>query len=722
MQEHSEQIFEGRLAAVTWRAPNGSRAIARLRSPEGGFVTVAGPIPELPIGSPLVLRGQWVDHPKYGRQFQADACQEGQMDPNEILVRYLGSGLFFGIGQATAQRIVEQMGARAFEILDADPTAVGRIRGIGADKARRFELDWRGQSGQRPAVLKMMQMHLPISLSLKWARVHGDQALSTLQADPYRLCLDPWNLGFQRCDAIALQMGVARDGASRLRGGLKAALEAAILDGHTCLPGPEWRERTAKLLGAPFGLPDEHEAWDRLEMEIAGLRDEGMIEEDSNFVYLPWLHRAEKDVAQAIQARLMGRTRKIEKSAMDRLSQWEETRGWTLSSEQREAVKKALEDPLFVLTGGPGTGKTSTLQGILQLARDQELKTLLAAPTGRAARRMEEVTGRTAQTLHRLLELQPEDRSFTRNSDKPLDCDVLIVDEVSMVDLPLMAAVLAALPMSASLVLVGDQHQLPSVGPGFVLGDLLGIAEIPRVCLTTVFRQAQENDIPHNAQKILIGELPQPVDRAHTHFHLRPCADPQEAVRKVVDLVCKDLPTHFGCDPLEDIQVLCPVKRGPLGTENLNRMLQKELRGSSGGFRPGDKVMQIRNDYTKDVFNGDIGLVRSTDADGMGLEVDFPDGLTAYEGSEREDLLLAYAITVHKSQGSEYPYVVLVLDPEQGGMLQRRLLYTAVTRAKQRLFVVHRGDALLTAVENSRERPRYGLLQTRLHRRLRPMA
>lgn len=710
------EILEAILSAINWRDHRSGRSILRVRSGPRQFHTVTGTFAEIALGDRFRFEGRWVEHPRFGPQFECTQFEALAPDEGEIAERYLASGLFYGIGPATAKKIVERFGAdRVLNYLQADPSAIGGLRGFGAVKAERFALEWKHHQALRSQYLELLRMHLPMSLVHRWVRTHGDKSLATLRMQPFKLTEEPWELGFQRADAIAKKLGLAPDAPERIRAALKFVLERASSDGHCYLPSLEAMQKAEELLQL------DQETGDRLELALSEAVDREFLIQTEKCLYLPWLDRAERQVSSAIFQLLQRKSRPLNAKEEKSLRQLEGKLGLNYSEEQLSAIRMALEESLMILTGGPGTGKTSTLQGILAVLEAREDKVLLAAPTGRAARRMEEVSGRSASTLHRLLEYQAENHQCGRNADRPLECDVLVIDESSMVDLGLMEVVLDALPKRAALILVGDQNQLPSVGPGSVLGDLLELSAIPRVCLTQVFRQAHENDIPHNAQMILDGQIPRSLAKP-THFHLRKLNESKEMQSKILDLVCEDIPKHFQCDPLQDIQVLCPMKRGDVGIETLNglmqeRFLSQEKKHEGMPFRLGDKVMQTRNNYDKDVFNGDIGTVVDIDTVEQTLMVRF-DADVEYSFPEAEELTLAYAITVHKSQGSEYPYVVLILDPDHKSMLQRRLLYTAVTRAKERLFIVCRGDALEMAVHNRLEKKRNSRLALRLGRHL----
>lgn len=704
--------LECQIIGITWRDARSGRSILRVRIPPRAFTTVVGVFSEVNIGDRVRLDGHWKKHPKFGDQFETLFVEILPPDELEIAQRYLSSGLFHGLGPKSAELLLARYGTKTLATLDADPTHIASIRGFGLSRAKRFELEWYYHQKTRPDYLALLRLQLPLSLVHRWIKKHGDKSLVTLELAPFKLTEEPWDLGFHRADSIAKKLGLAPDAPERLRAALRYCLEKAIQDGHCYLPQKECIIQAEKLL-----YLDQDDLAQRLELALdLSLKDEQIIQKDQR-LYLPWLYRAETQVSQNIFQLMQRKTLKLHADSIKSLKNLHKITKISYSDEQKKAIEMALCEPLMILTGGPGTGKTSTLLGILTLLEERKVKTLLAAPTGRAARRMEEVSGKSATTIHRLLEYQGDTHECQRNADRPLSCEVLVLDEVSMLDLGLMESLLDALPRDARLILVGDQNQLPSVGPGSILADLLSLPQIPRVSLTQVFRQAEENDIPHNAQKILSGEVPHSLAKP-THFHIRALEDSSSMQEKILQLVCDDIPKHFNCDPFDDIQVLCPMKKGPTGIEELNlrmqeRLLPIEKKIPNMPFRIGDKVMQIRNNYDKDVFNGDIGIVLDLDVNEETLQVQFED-VVEYTWQEMDELQLAYAITVHKSQGSEYPFVVLVLDPDHQVMLQRRLLYTAVTRAKERLFIIMRGYALHDAVANLSEKVRYSHLKERL--------
>ena len=529
--------------------------------------------------------------------------------------------------------------------------------------------------------------------------------MQVISENPYRLARDIRGIGFRSADQIAERLGIAKTAMIRVRAGIGFALAEAMDEGHCGLPADELRKLAAKLLEVPSEAVEE-----ALELEIAEREVVADTVDDRDCVFLAGLHRAERRIAERLCELRRGSPPWPPIDSEKAIAWVERQVGIELASSQRDAVSLALRSKLLVITGGPGVGKTTLLNAILRILRAKEVKAALAAPTGRAAKRLSEATGLEARTLHRLLEADPAHGGFKRDEDRPLDCDLLVVDEVSMVDVPLMHALLKAVPEGAALILVGDVDQLPSVGPGQVLADIISSGAIPVVRLTEVFRQAAQSRIITNAHRINQGQMPVPDDDPHSDFHLVRCHDPEDGLAKLLEIVVRRIPARFGLDPIRDVQVLCPMNRGGLGARSLNLELQQllnppgEARVERFGwtFAPGDKVMQVVNDYEKDVFNGDLGLVRTIDPETRELVVAFDGRDVVYGFDELDELVLAYATTVHKAQGSEYPAVVIPLTTQHYPMLQRNLLYTAMTRGRKLVVLVAQPKALASPFEQSR--------------------
>lgn len=710
------QSLTGTVDSIVYQNDGGSFAVFRLvPAQENSPVTVVGNFPVPLVGEELELAGEWVEHSRFGRQFKATACR--RMAPSTVkgIERFLASGAIKGIGPATAARLVARFGERTLEMLENYPHRLTEVEGIGAKKAAIIRDSFAERSELREIILFLETHGVTGAYAGRIYKHYGGAALDVLRDDPYRLAAEVDGIGFRTADHIATALGRDSNDPSRLAAGIEFALLQTSQAGHCCLPEETLIQESAKLLGA-----------DTLAVAacLAGLvRDNKLHTEDSRgttLIYPGLLYHAETQVAARLR-RLKARAVPAESGQAEQaVTAWEEQEGIALAAAQREAVAAALRHGVLVLTGGPGTGKTVTVKGILAVLAEQGFKILLGAPTGRAAKRLGEACGREAATLHRLLEAtggRDGAPLFMRDDRNPLDADVVIVDEASMIDITLMYYFLRAVPEGCRVVLVGDVDQLPAVGPGSVLKDIIRSGTVPVVRLSEVFRQAGESIIVVNAHRINRGLFPDV--RSSADFEFRDIADEAAVAAAIVRLCSQELPAA-GLDPLADIQILSPMHRQQCGVENLNRLLQNALnppdpvRPPVGGnaLRLGDKVMQTRNNYGKGVFNGDIGFIVGADS-GIAV-VRYPDGDILYERSELDELILAYAMSVHKSQGSEYPVVVMPLVAGHYVMLQRNLLYTAVTRAKQRVILLGAKAALHTALANDRTRRRYTLLAERL--------
>lgn len=712
------QSLKGTVDSIVFRGEGGDFAVFRLLAErEAAPVTVVGNFPVPLVGEELELSGEWVEHSRFGRQFKAAACRRAAPSTVKGIERFLASGAIRGIGPATAARLVARFGDRTLEMLEYYPHRLTEVEGIGAKKAAVIVASFAEQSEMREIMLFLETHGVTGAYAGRIYKHYGGVALEVLKGDPYRLAAEVDGIGFRTADHIASALGWEANAPARLTAGIDYALLQTAQTGHCCLPEAALVQETAKLLGAPAA---------DVAACLGGLvRDDKVHTEDcqgTTLVYPGLLYHAETQVAARLR-RLQARAVPAKSGdAEQAVAAWEEAAGISLAAAQREAVAASLRHGVLVLTGGPGTGKTVTVKGMIAVLAEQGFKILLGAPTGRAAKRLAEAAGREAATIHRLLEATGGREGaplFMRTDRNPLDADVVIIDEASMIDITLMYYFLRAVPEGCRVVLVGDVDQLPAVGPGSVLKDIIRSGTVPVVRLTEVFRQAGESVIVTNAHRINRGLAPDL--RSSADFQFRDIAGEEAVAAAVVRLCAEELPTA-GYDPRADVQVLSPMHRQPCGVENLNRLLQAALnpagpaRPTVGGaglpLRLGDKVMQIRNNYGKGVFNGDIGFI--VGADGGVAVVRFPDGDVLYEKGELDELAPAYAMSVHKSQGSEYPVVVMPLVAGHYVMLQRNLLYTAITRAKQRVILLGGRAALNTALANDRTRRRYTLLAERL--------
>lgn len=676
------------------------------------------------IGQLLEIEGEWVKHPKFGQQFKATTYKT--VAPTEIsgIEKFLASGAINGIGPAMAKKIVAEFGEKTLEIIAKSPNELLKVPGIGKKTAEKISTSYLEQSELTEIMVWLENHGISNTYAGKIFAKYGSFAIDIMEKDIYRLFQDIEGIGFLTADKLAFNLGIQRDDKRRIISGIDYALMQLCNNGHCCIPEMALVDKTAKILQVNnqiiFTILKERIDNGSLNTEVVG---------GETLIYPPYLYYAEKKVAM----RLLQLQQATEPLSEDNLSLfikvWEKDNQIQLAQKQKEAIKACLHHGVLVLTGGPGTGKTTVIKGILSILKAQGLKIRLAAPTGRAAKRLSETTGKKALTIHRLLEannLAQDDNlqlGFSKDIDDQLDADVIILDEVSMVDIVLMHHFLNAVPDGCRIILVGDTDQLPAVGPGSVLKDIIRSQKIPAIRLDEIFRQAQTSMIIQNAHIINAGRLPD-LRKQYSDFVFYELNDDTSITQKILDLCTKDLP-HEGFDVLKDVQVLSPMHRFLCGVENLNLMLQEqlnpkknqdELKYSSQTFRVGDKVMHIRNNYQKNVFNGDIGFIQ--DINNEKLTVDYFDHIVTYEKNELNELTLAYASSVHKSQGSEYKVVIIPLSTSHYIMLQRNLLYTAITRAKQKVIIIGSKKALMTAIQSNRTQKRYTLLAERLAHKL----
>lgn len=722
----------GVLERVTYHNEENGYTVGRL-AVEGvrDLVTIVGNFSNPVVGEQLTCEGRWTAHREFGRQFAVERYSTSKPATAFAIEKYLGSGLIKGVGPVMAKRMVELFGLETLETIENEPRKLLQVEGIGEKRVAMIQKAWDEQREIRNVMLFLQSKGVSATYAVKIYKTYGDRAIATVEANPYRLAQDIWGIGFKTADKIAQQLGVAIDSEQRLEAGLIHTLSEATDFGHLFLPEAKLLQSATEILGVETEkLPPVLEAMVAAEtIKAEELSEIEMAGRPMRALYHPALFYTEIGLAGQIRRRLnlpLGKTLSREKLTAWLASQ-EQKSGIALSEEQREAIALALENRFFILTGGPGTGKTLTTNTIAAAFDAQRKRILLVSPTGRAAKRLSEVTGRDAQTIHRLLKFDPATRSFQYNENSPLPCDVLIADEVSMLDAVLANNLLKAVPDEAQVVFVGDSDQLPSVGAGNVLGDLLASEVVPSTRLTQVFRQAQSSLIVTNAHRIRQGQFPTlvpPKERAGNNCLWIEIDDAVEGATEIVKLVRKSLPAlgYRG----DAIQVLTPMKRGTLGVDYLNELLQEalnpadpsgrrpELLRGSRRFRIGDRVIQLVNNYDKSVYNGDIGTVLDIKPDDQILLVQFPDAVVEYDFADYDELQLAYALSIHKSQGSEYRAVVLVLHSSQYMMLQRNLLYTGLTRARDLCLLVSDKRAIARAVQNNKTTRRYTRLSERL--------
>jgi exodeoxyribonuclease V alpha subunit len=725
----ADVTLDGTIERFVFRNDESAFTVARLVATDHAMVTIVGELVGVNEGVPLRLHGRWVDDRKFGRQFRVATYQLRAPETLVGIERFLGSGIIPGIGPELARRLVSHFGMDTLEVIDRAPQRLVEVAGIGASRAAKLAAAFAAQRHVQDVMVFLRGHGVSAAFAARIVKKYGKDAINVVRANPYRLAHEIWGIGFRTADAIADKLGIARDAPERLEAGLLHALETSAEDGHMHLPDDELIAAAAELLGV---------AADRLAPRLAALEASRLIVRETlghrgACSMLPWAHHAEATAAALLAQLIRTPARGLALDIHAAIHAFEAVTGVQLAAQQRRAVEAALVDKCTVITGGPGVGKTTIVKAIVHLAKLVHRRVALAAPTGRAAKRLGEATVMEAMTLHRLLEFQPHEGGFQRGPDNPLDADLLVVDEASMVDAQLFSAVVAALRPGAQLVLVGDIDQLPSVGAGAVLSDVIDSEAATVIRLTEIFRQAAASQIVVSAHAINAGELPvldappapagSPGAPAPSDFYFIARDDPEAARATIVELVAERIPARFGFDSIADIQVLAPMHRGELGTAALNRALQDRLNPSAGStelvrsdrvFRRGDKVMQLRNDYDKSVFNGDIGVIVAIDAEGGVLGVEFDGRLASYERSELDQLAHAYAVSVHKSQGSEYPAVVIPLVTQHYMMLQRSLLYTAVTRGKRLVVIVGSKRAVALAVRNADARRRYTWLAERV--------
>ena len=711
MEDLFHQLIRGEILHLIFQSKDENYCVLRLRDEaDGREKIVVGPIAGVEPGQNIEATGQWEKHPEYGRQFRAKNFRPVLPTTVEGITRFLGSGGIPGIGAKTAKTIVDRFGKETLTILEKQPGRLTDIPGIGKAKAGAILKAWQASAALRDVYIFLQGLGISPAYCRRLYTKYGAQAADVVKANPYRLAEEVDGIGFQKADAIAAELGIAPNSPDRMSAAAIYAMNRETGNGHVCVPQEEFARFVAELTGQP-------EAAVRAGVERAVARR--MLEADRGMIYAPQLLRAEKTLPL-----LIAELRKEKKFAGRRCLDDGRAGNIRLSRQQTLAVERVRESPLCIITGGPGVGKTTVLGEIVRRAKRAGLNIAAAAPTGRAAKRMEESTGVKAKTIHRLLIFDPRSGRFGYDDANPLPCDLLIVDEASMLDILLALALFRAVAPGTSVLLVGDRDQLPSVGPGRVLADFIASGFFLTTELTEVFRQAAGSRIIRNAHRINRGELPENPPRGAelSDFYWIEQDDPDKAVELIVKTVCDRIPTRFGFDPVTDIQVLTPMNRGVCGTAALNARLQNELnpgnkpsvRYGDRYFKLGDKVMQTSNNYELQTFNGDQGIVAGLDEEKKKMTVLFDgDRPVEYAFDELDQLTLSYAITVHKSQGCEFPAVVLPMLSSHFIMLQRNLIYTAVTRARKLLVLIGGKTAVSSAVRNTRLSPRWSLLPER---------
>jgi exodeoxyribonuclease V alpha subunit len=716
-------LLQGTITRITYQDAQAPYTVARLQVDGVEQVTVVGGLYPVSEGEEIKVSGSWKTHPRYGLQFQAERWEKIEPATREGIEKYLGSGLIKGIGPTYARRLVAAFGLDTLKILSAEPQRVREVSGIGRMRAQKIVQAWLDQRGMQDVMVFLQGHGVGSALALRIYRGFGAETVARVKENPYCLAEEIHGVGFVLADRIAATLGISGDFPLRVQAGLLHVVRKFSDDGHCYVPLTPLKANAAALLGV-----DE----DSVEPAIGKLAAQGRVvvekegsDSEDTRVYPRELYDAERRVAAALRKLLAaptGLSNKALKGRGDLTLQLAGSSAVLLEPEQREAISQALQQKVLVITGGPGTGKTTLLLALLKILQRAEVGFALAAPTGRAAKRMTELSGEEAKTIHRLLEFNPHEGGFQRGEDNPLELDVIVIDEASMLDLPLMDHLLQAIAPGSHLILIGDVDQLPSVGPGSVLRDLIDSKAVPVVVLRRIFRQAGESLIVQNAHRILYGEpLMLEPERGKRDFVFVPREREEEALEVIQELVKERIPRRLGVASSRDVQLLTPMHRGLLGTVNLNREMQRLLNpdGKSierGGmhFRVGDRVMQLRNNYDKGIFNGDLGKIVRLDTEEGELAVDFDGKVVSYDLEDLDEISLAYATSIHKSQGSEYPAVVIALHTSHFPMLHRSILYTAVTRGKELVVLVGSKRALAMAIKNVRIEQRCTGLKERL--------
>jgi len=707
-------LVKGTVKRLVYHNEENGFVIARIdmQEPEKKETTVVGKIAAISIGETYQFQGTWNLDSRYGWQFNFDDYQIILPTTLEGVRRYLGSGLIKGVGPSTANRIVDHFGDNTLEIIEEHPEKLNEVDGIAQKRIELIKKSWQEQKEIKRVMLFLQSYRITTGYAVKIFKQYGSKAIEKLKENPYCLVDDIFGIGFKIADKIAQKLGIQKDSPSRIRSGIKYCLNENAGQGHCFVYQDVMTQMTAELLEI------EEEQVER-ECNVLNHSKEIIIQNDQ--VWLPLYFHAEKEVSQKI-AGLIRFPQQLTQVNIDlKIEQLEKKYRIRFAKEQKLAIKEVLLHRVLILTGGPGTGKTTTTIGLIELFEDLGLKIVLAAPTGRAAKKLSEATLRTAKTIHRLLAYNPRQKGFTKNEQNPIRADVIILDEVSMIDILLMHHLLKAVTENTFLILIGDIDQLPSVGPGNLLKDMIDSGVIPVIRLTHIFRQKEKSLIIVNAHLVNQGKYPILSGKHERDFYFLKEEDPEKAAEEIIHLCTIRLPRSYHLNPLRDVQILTPMYKGAVGADQLNHMMRNALNPDGKSVKYGhqqykinDKVMQIRNNYDKEVFNGDIGNIQEIDSEEQVVRVLFYQRVVEYDFSELNELVLAYAITVHKSQGSEYPVVIIPMLTQHFLLLQRNLLYTAITRAKKLVIIVGTNKALWIAIKNNRTVKRNSFLKERL--------
>ena len=694
--DSAEETLHGEVLRLTYHDPISSFTVAKLKPQEGGReITIVGTLPMIQVGQQVRCSGAWEVDQRHGRQFAVHSHSYELPTSQASIERFLASGLLKGVGPTFASKIVRRFGARTFDVLDNEPEKLHTVEGLGKRRAKKIIESWKKRTEEQELLALLLDWGISQTMAMKILRLWGHEALATIKKNPYQLAKEIHGIGFQAADAIAKRLGFADDAPARIDAAVEYFLWELGTEGHTCYAVDTFLPLAEQRLSLPASTISSRLA--------AGFQNGELVlftpsQEKGLHVASKRLFFAEQRIASSLK-RLQEAKSRLRSVDVPKAIAWaEEKLTMTFADKQKEAIAASLSNKVSILTGGPGTGKSTITRAIVAIYSMLTENIVLAAPTGRAAKRLQEMTHHYSQTIHRLLKFNPGTGLFEHNADNPIPCDLLIVDETSMIDAPLACSLLDAVPSHARLLIVGDVDQLPSIGPGTVLKDIIDSGSIPTVRLTEIYRQAKHSKIIENAHRINRGEMPF-LKNDRGDFFFFPAKEPAEICSAVLDLVTKKIPEKFSLDPRREIQVLAPMRRGECGIEQLNTSLQSFFgEGQSGRFILNDKVIQMKNNYKKEVFNGDIGFVRAIDSSEGTVCVEFDDRHVVYDGSDIDQLALAWAVSIHKYQGSEAPCVVIPLHTQHFKLLNRNLLYTAVTRGKRLVVLVGSAKAVGIAV------------------------
>lgn len=716
--EKDEKNIRGVLEKIVFKNPDSGYMVGRIRLEDDELVTVVGKVFELQCGEELEIQGSWIVNKTYGKQFEIKKVKAHTPSTTIGIENYLGSGLIKGVGPVMAKKIVEKFGKKTLDILDDDPEKLSGIEGIGQKRIKQIIKSWQKHRKIREVMIFLQSYGISSNYSAKIYKTYGENAVSVIKINPYRLAEDIFGIGFKKADDIALKVGIPKDSIFRIKAGIIYLLHRAEDNGHCFLPADEILTISSDFLGADLSMINNATGELQEEEKIIIIKDG-----EGNKIYLSSLYRSEVFVSKKILELTDIDDNKDNRTGRESLyrrliNEMADADGILLDTIQINAIIMALTEKIMIITGSPGTGKSTILNFIIKILEREKKKFMMAAPTGRASKRMTETTGRESRTIHRLLNFNPKLNKFQKDEDNPIDADIIIIDEASMLDIRLMKNLLSAIKSDSSLIFVGDIDQLPSVGPGYVLGDLIRSGVVPVCELKKIYRQEGQSQIIRNAHKVRDGQFPYIKNEDSDDFFFIEKNDPEEVVNLILHLLTNKIPSSFGMDPLSDVQVLVPTNKGVCGVINLNSRIQKMLNPGSAGllhgnrwFRVGDKVIQLKNNYNKDIYNGDIGIIIRIDMELKEASIDYDGRKVDYSFYEMDEINHSYAISIHKSQGSEFKCVVIPLLTSHYMLLQRNLLYTALTRARELAILVGSKKAIGMAVNKNIVEKRYTSLK-----------